>query len=186
MTHDINTRVEMNRRFDHGEKRDYVGNRKEWLTDEQDTLRLMYNDLDQAISGCRRIASHPYHGPAFTDLMNNIMTVDRCCRRMNGIRLDTRWLNGLDALNQVKVKAQSWLCPASVESKKMFRLLADFLKAFKRGLEKLALTKPPTMGAILPVTIQESRTQGRSILMPEAAPSFVPGLLLPPGFAKHG
>lgn len=186
MSHDINTRTEMNRRVNHGEKRDYVGNRKEWLTDEQDTLRLMFNDLDQAVSGCRRIASHPYHGPAFTDLMNNIMVIDRCCRRMNGIRLDTRWLNGLDALNQVKVKAQSWLCPASVESKKMFTLLADFLQAFKRGLEVLVAKRPPIMGAILPVMVSESRTQGRSILMPGSAPAFKPGLVLPPGFAKHG
>ncbi len=185
MSHDINSRVEMNRRFDHGLKRDYVGNRKEWLTDEQDTLRLLFNDLDQAISGCRRIASHPYHGPAFTDLMNNIMVIDRCCRRMNGIRLDTRWLNGLDALNQVKVKAQSWLCPASVESKKMFTLLADFLLAFKRGLTGLMLKKPPTLGIVVPEMAAVSRTQGRpsQILLPGAPDA---PLLLPSRFMNHG
>lgn len=186
MSHDINSRREMRRRFAHKHKRDLIGNRGEWLHDEQDALRLLFNDLDQAISGCRRIAAHPYHGSAFTDIMNNISVVDRCCRRMNGIRLDTRWLNGLDALNQVKVKAQSWLSPASVESKRMFVLLADFLEAYKRGITRLCLEKPPTLGIILPEMAHVARTEGRpsQVILPGAPAAFAPGLIVPSRFTK--
>jgi hypothetical protein len=176
MTSDINWRKEMLRDVDGGGRRiDMMGNRGLFIDSEQDCLRLLYNEIAHAISNCRRIALHPYHGPAFTDLMNNIADIERCARRMNGIRLDTRWMNANENLAHVKATAQSWLTPMTPKTKRMFGHLEAVFVALRKGFQVLEKSRPPRLGIIVPEFGRVERTQGR--------PSQI---LLPPGFSRHG
>lgn len=151
---------------------------------EAEALDLLKTELGAAISSCDEIARQPRSGPQFERMTKAMEAVEMCARELFKYRRDVRWLNGIFHFAEVHKRAQRWLSPASVESKKLFGLLADNLRKLQIAYSRIELMRAGTSSPILPA-IQEAPEvrAGRpvQVLTPAAAAGR---LILPVGYRR--
>lgn len=151
---------------------------------EKETLDLLKSELRQAIINCDTIASHPRSGVEFVKLTNSMIAVENCAREMAKYRVDHRWLNGIFHFAEVMRRAQHWLTPATVESKKLFTLLADNLRKLQIWYSRIELLRPLSLGPILPDIQAAPLRQGRPVQVLKHTAARAPRLILPQGFSR--
>lgn len=133
------------------------------LTEIEILDRLKSSCLDAAAQADQ--LSRGERGPIYPRFRENIDLIHGCCRQMSGWREDARWGQFGLRIHECRERCRRWL--VEKHGPKMFRKLADILReAHKRAVD-LETKRTGRRGILLPDMMPaETRTQGRSILVP--------------------
>jgi hypothetical protein len=142
---------------------------------ENELFDLLHDQCALAESCCISIASRPRSGPEFTKLMACLGHIESCLREVAKHRADVRWLRLIEPIVEVQKRAQKWLVPVSVQGKKLFKLLADNMRALREVAETLRHARPPNLGLIDEPMIGGARTSGRPMQVSKGASPALQG-----------
>lgn len=146
---------------------------------EQEIFSCMAENLAGAIEDCEAIARQRESGARFDSLRKRLKLVEGCCTQAAYWRQDARWLPLGVMMEQVHQRAREWLHYPSVQSKKLFVMLADNLRKLEREVRRLRFMATGKTGVMLP----KPRPSGRlssTVLISGYRPSSG-GVLLPNG-----
>lgn len=138
---------------------------------ETEVFDQMLTSLRGAIDDCEIIARQPVSGVYFDRMRSRLKLVEGCCRQAAAFREDTRWLPVGVMMEQAHQRARFWLHRPSVQSKKLFTILADKLRLLEKATTQ----------------IRDQKTGRRGIILPDMqkAPGRVPGMVqVPRGFVR--
>lgn len=156
-------------------------------TTEAECLDMLKSEMRAAISSCDQIAQTPVSGVHFDRMIKALQAIEMCARQMFTYRENHNWLNGIFHFAEIQTKAQQWLTPATVYSKKLFTILADNLRKLESLYCRLSVIRNGSARPVLPAIQAGPLRSGRpvQVLMPGATR---PGsrLILPDGMRAHG
>ena len=133
---------------------------------EKEILECLNDNLKIAVETCQKLADGE-RGPIYPQFHSAVKLVDGACRQMSGFREDTRWSAFALYLHEVPDRVRKWL----VDDKKTYtaelNMLADIFRWAQMRAKELETKRTGKRGIILPTPrAAETRTQGRSILVP--------------------
>src|SRR4051812_6877983 len=99
-----------------------------WPRTEPEIFSQLRNQLQEPPEACDHVAAGPESGIHFMRLRRALKLAEGCCRQAGHWREDARWFNPGVKLEQVHQKAREWLHRPSVQSKKLFVMLAATLR----------------------------------------------------------
>lgn len=145
---------------------------------EREIFDCMRQNLRQAAAECDFIARQPTSGAPFTRLRECLKLAEGCCRQAGHWRQDGRWFQPGIQLEHIHQVARSWLHRPTVESKKLFTMLAEVLRKWDADLHRLQTRPTLRSGEILPKPQRVLRAN-RPVQVPAGFGATAGGILVP-------
>lgn len=134
---------------------------------EREIFDRLTQSLKRAISLCNDIARQPKSGPQFIALRAELKLVEGACRQAAVWREDTRWLAVGIKAEQAHQYARIWLDRPTVQSKKLFTLLAAVLRRWFVELSAVRDSKVGRSGIILPESMAPGMPEQPRLVLPD-------------------
>jgi hypothetical protein len=138
---------------------------------EREIFGCLVENFRLAADNCQKLADVPAAGMAYNDLRHQLLLIEGACRQASVWREDSRWLQIGLMMAEAHHRAGDWL--RGHQSRKLFGMLADNLRAGLKKAEELRDKSTGKMGMILPPTFKDIRTQGRPMQVRSPASVFM-------------
>ncbi len=144
------------------------------LTEVEIFARLV-ESLREASEAAEELSTRDVKGPAYSRLREHLMLIEGSCRQASAWRQDTRWLDLGQLAAECHKRAGGWLrghkdtitkirTPLAMKTKNQnFLMLAQNLRFFLKGVEKLKDAKTGRVGMILPAMPAANRRIGAPV-----------------------